>query len=198
MLQLLLPGLGALHPKSHNAISGLSFTTDFQNQLLKPSFQKWIGHLAAQESLRRCSSSLASREYPEGLSWGHGPCQEHLLEVLGVRGVCWNFPPCPALWDAQTWGNRTQLCSAWSGRAALTYWLSSTEKMDYILYIRLCGVKHCWIWKANYFLGKAYRIFFPLKSLMTVFMGKFLWVAPRLKGFFMRQMEMFFPRVSNI
>lgn len=121
-----------------------------------------------------------------------------LLGSFGARWVCWNFPPCSALWDAQMWASGTQLCSAWSGRVTLTRRLSSTEKTDYILYIRLCGIKHCWIWKANYFSGRAYRIFFPLKSLMTVFMGKFPWVPPRLKAFFMRQMEMFFPRVSNI
>lgn len=58
------------------------------------------------------------------------------------------------------------------------------KKTDYILYIRLCGIKHWGIWKANYFSGRACRIFSPLKSLMTVFMGKFPWVPPRLKAFF--------------
>lgn len=202
MVQLLSPGLGALHPKSHNAISGLSFTANVQNQLFKSSFQKWIGHLAAQESLgifetlQRLSSqpgapgdfvprpwTTSGASFWGPLGWD-GFAETFLLAPHFGMPRCEQVGPSCAV-PGQA-GSRSLAGSA------------PQKKTDYILYIRLCGIKHCWIWKANYFSGRAYRIFFPLKSLMTVFMGKFPWVPPRLKAFFMRQMEMFFPRVSNI
>lgn len=102
MLQLLSAGLRALHPKSHNVISGSSVTTSVQNWLLKSSFPKRFGHLAAGASLSNpgMCRSASCQLHPHRVIT---PGPRASFGVLGVSWACWVPPSHPAPRDTQMW-----------------------------------------------------------------------------------------------
>lgn len=91
---------------------------------------------------------------------------------------------------------KIQLCSAGSSRVVLTH---PTENVDYILYLRLWGLILA-EFEGLITPGTGPRGVFPSAASPDPVYGRVSLSTSKTESFFFstRQMELFFPRVSNI